>query len=128
MISSGSSRPADCLVSRSGNYAVKLAAGVVPLELIAAQFVKFTFELPPAQKTIRLRAFPVIAGERVDLRLVSPSGNEYYISDSGSDSSSVVSAKPLIASGEPGEWQLFIHVTCGGASLLAEGIDEFCIR
>ena len=128
VISSGSGRPVDCLVSRSGNYAVKLAAGEVPLELIAAPFVKFSFELPSGQKFIRLRAFPLIAGERVDLRLVSPSGKEYYLSGSGGDNSSVVSAKPLIAPGEPGEWQLFIHVTCGGVSLLPEGVNEFCIR
>lgn len=111
---------ADCSVKFSKSYRTGLPLGKFPLELRAAQFLKFSLELPGACSSSKLRIMPLIPGEWAELYLISPDNKVFCHRSSVDCNKSILSMPPLTLE-RGGIWQMFVHVSQGGAILSLEG-------
>ena len=110
----------DCVLKFSGRYRAGFAIADFPLELKTAQFLKFDLTLPADRRHAELRVLPQMKGETAEIYAVSPQKEEFCHRVSGGDLAALSSAVPLVLK-STGRWQIFVHVTCGGAALALDG-------
>ena len=117
----------DCSVKFSGKYRTGLPLGKNPLELKTAQFLKFSLELPADCRNAELRISPLIPGEWAELYLIS-SGTQIRHRVPGNIGAGIFSVPPVTLSNGNGIWQVFVHVSQGGAAISLEGADGMLWR